>query len=737
MATKKKAKPSTTVSADAQRILDACHHDPFSYLGQHQSGKSFKQRVFFPKATSVSIKVDNQWIAMKPVGNTGLFAHETKQALGTPYRLKVEESHDVYETYDAYSFASSVSEEDLYLFGQGQLKQAYRTFGAHLMCQESVDGARFVVWAPNAERVSVIGSFNQWDGRVHSMRSLGGSGVWEIFIPQLTQADIYKFEIRNRHTGQLYVKTDPYGFEFEPSPGNASKLSQTSHVWHDQSWIDNRADKAWMHAPFNCYEVHLGSWQRNQQDHYLSYRELAETLVPHVVEMGYTHVELLPVTEHPLNESWGYQTTGYFAATSRFGSPDDLRYLIDAFHQANIGVILDWVPGHFPKDDWALARFDGTALYEHEDPRLGEHQDWGTYIFNYGRNEVRSFLISSAYYWLDSFHIDGLRVDAVASMLYLDYSRKEGEWLPNQYGGRENLEAIEFLKQLNMNVGEHFPGVLTIAEESTAWPAVSRPVYTGGLGFSMKWNMGWMNDTLSYIEEDPVHRKYHHDKLTFGQLYAYSENFVLPFSHDEVVHGKQSLVDKMPGDVWQKFANLRLLLTYQMTTPGKKLNFMGNEFGQGKEWNVNASLDWHLLDVEYPGASWHAGIQLANKDLNRLYLTLHALHDQDFDQQGFDWIDCHDSEQSVISYIRRARDGRFVIVVLNFTPVTRENYRLGVPAAGHYIENFNSDASCYGGSNQGNGAGISAEPVPWMNQAHSIEITLPPLAGIVLSLQEG
>ena len=445
--------------------------------------------------------------------------------------------------------------------------------------------------------------------------------------------------------------------------------------------------------------------------------------------MGYTHVELLPITEHPLNESWGYQTTGYFAATNRFGTPDDLRYFIDTCHQADIGVILDWVPGHFPKDDWALARFDGTALYEHEDPRLGEHQDWGTYIFNYGRNEVRNFLVSSAYYWLREFHIDGLRVDAVASMLYLDYSRKEGEWIPNKYGGRENLEVIDFIKHLNTLVHQDFPGALTIAEESTAWPAVSRPIYLGGLGFSMKWNMGWMNDTLSYMQNDPVHRRYHHDKLTFGQLYAYSENFVLPFSHDEVVHGKKSLLDKMPGDAWQKFANLRLLLTLQMTHPGKKLNFMGNEFAQGREWNVNQSLDWHLLENE-----WHQGVHRAMQELNKLYKSSPALYDLDFDHSGFQWIDCHDSEQSIVSYIRRARDGKFLVIVLNFTPVLRTGYRVGVPQSGFYHEIFNSDAACYGGSNQGNGQGLYSGNVAWMSQPDSVLLNIPPLAGVILSI---
>lgn len=733
-----KNKPSNTIehrdSLELQKIIDAMHHDPFSYLGVHTRNDQSILRVFNPHAEQVFLKINKEWVALARVQRHGLFEHTSDTPISTPCLLKIETKKTSFEAYDPYTFQSSLTADELYLFGEGKLKQAYKTLGAQTRSQQGVMGVRFAVWAPNAERVSVVGSFNQWDGRIHSMRAHGSSGVWEIFIPHLTTHDIYKFEIRNRHTGHIFVKTDPYAFEFEQKPGTAAKISQSQHQWSDSAWLKQREHNPWLHAPFNCYEVHLGSWQRNANGHFLTYRELANTLVPHVVEMGYTHVELLPITEHPLNESWGYQTTGYFGVTNRFGSPDDLRFLIDTFHQANIGVILDWVPGHFPKDDWALARFDGTALYEHEDPRLGEHQDWGTYIFNYGRNEVRNFLMSNAYFWLKEFHIDGLRVDAVASMLYLDYSRKAGEWLPNKYGGRENLDVIDFLKQLNMMVGEDFPGVLTIAEESTAWPAVSRPVYAGGLGFSMKWNMGWMNDTLAYMEEDPVHRKYHHDKLTFGQLYAYSENFVLPFSHDEVVHGKRSLLDKMPGDGWQKFANLRLLMTLQATTPGKKLNFMGNEFGQGREWNVNTSLDWHLLSDDYDGHAYHRGIQQLCKDLNYLYRNQKALHTLDFESKGFSWIDCHDADQSIISYIRRGTDDSFAIIVLNFTPVPRHAYRIGVPADGKYREIFNSDAALYGGSNLGNGSHLQAEYVPWMNQQRSIELTLPPLAGIILTL---
>jgi 1,4-alpha-glucan branching enzyme len=725
------------ISHDAlqlQRILDAKHHDPFSFLGAHQHENAFILRVFHPHANHVWLNVANKWIELQKTHLSGLFELNRSAQFTTPCLLKYEVDGQTYESFDPYTFGTSITEHELYLFGEGKLNQAYKTLGAQQITLESISGVRFAVWAPNAERVSVVGSFNQWDGRVHSMRSLGSSGIWEIFIPQLTTHDLYKFEIRNRHTGHIFVKTDPYGFEFEARPGTAAKISHSTYTWSDQAWLSTRQGHRWLQAPFNCYEVHLGSWQRNDNGHYLTYRQLADKLIPHVVNMGYTHVELLPITEHPLNESWGYQTTGYFAATNRFGSPDDLRYLIDKFHQANIGVILDWVPGHFPKDDWALARFDGTALYEHEDPRLGEHQDWGTYIFNYGRNEVRNFLLSNAYFWLKEFHIDGLRVDAVASMLYLDYSRKEGEWLPNKYGGRENLDVIDFLKQMNMMVGENFPGVLTIAEESTAWPAVSRPVYAGGLGFSMKWNMGWMNDTLSYMEENPIHRKYHHDQLTFGQLYAYSENFVLPFSHDEVVHGKRSLLDKMPGDAWQKFANLRLLTTLQMTSPGKKLNFMGNEFGQGSEWNVNSSLDWFLLEDTYEGNVYHRGIQKLHQDLNHLYRTQKALYELDFESTGFSWIDCHDADQSIISYIRRGLDHSFVIIALNFTPVPRYGYRIGVPQAGMYHEIFNSDAACYGGSNLGNGVAIASEDTAWMNQPYSVALTLPPLGGIILAI---
>ncbi len=619
----------------------------------------------------------------------------------------------------------TASEHDLYLFGQGTNYQAYRLLGG----LHDDEGITFRVWAPNADQVAVVGDFNGWDGRANRMHALGDSGVWEVHVAGLAAGSLYKFEIRNRDSGHLLIKADPYARAAERRPSTASVVAPPSaHDWSDGAWMAQRARRDWLHAPMIVYEVHAGSWARHADGGFYGYRELAERLIPYVVDMGYTHIEFMPLMEHPLDESWGYQCTGYFAPTSRHGGADDLKHLIDRCHAAGIGVILDWVPGHFPQDAWALASFDGTALYEHADPRLGYHPDWGTYVFNFGRNEVRSFLLSSAHWWLSEFHADGLRVDAVASMLYLDYSRKPGEWLPNRYGGRENLEAIGFLREMNAMVHRDFAGALTIAEESTAWPMVSRPVYVGGLGFSMKWNMGWMNDTLSYMRHDPVHRRFHHDLLTFGQLYAYSENFMLPFSHDEVVHGKASLVGKMPGDEWQRFAGLRLLLTYQATAPGKKLSFMGNEIGQTSEWRSDEELPWHLL--QWPP---HAGVKMLVRDLNRLCVAVPALHDQDFDAAGFSWIDCHDADQSVVGWIRYARDGSFVAVLLNFTPVPRPGYRIGLPRPGRYRELFNSDSHYYGGSDLGNGDGLVAVGDAWMGYAASLTLTLPPLAGVVLT----
>jgi 1,4-alpha-glucan branching enzyme len=702
-------------------------------LGLHQTSADWCIRIFDPYLQSVALIHAHGETAFKCVDKRGVFEWRGVEPPAHPYRIARVYAHGRFEGHDAYAFPLQLTQHDLYLFNEGRLTQAYQMLGSQPCSVDTVSGVRFAVWAPNADRVSLVGDFNQWDGRLHPMRSHGDSGVWELFLPDIMPGVHYKFEIHNRHTGQLILKSDPYAQFAELRPGTASRVATpVQHTWQDSDWLAARATRDWLHAPMNVYEMHIGSWRRHPDGRVYSYRELAEHLLPYVVDMGYTHIELMPINEHPLDESWGYQATGYFAPTSRFGTPDELRYFIDACHQAGIGVLLDWVPAHFPQDGFALARFDGTALYEHEDPRLGLHLDWGTHIFNYGRNEVKSFLLSSAYYWLAEFHFDGLRVDAVASMLYLDYSRKAGEWLPNQYGGRENIDAITFLRELNIMVHDAFPGALTLAEESTSWPMVSRPAYLGGLGFSMKWNMGWMNDTLSYFQHDPVHRKFHHDMLTFGQLYAYTENFMLPFSHDEVVHGKGSLISKMPGDAWQKFANLRLLMAYQMTTPGKKLNFMGNEFAQGREWNVGAELDWRLLTID-----WHSGIKNMMHDINHLYRNHPALHDQDFSEQGFAWIDCHDSEQSILSYRRIARDGSQLLILLNFTPVSRTAYRIGVPQSGAYSEIFNSDSAYYGGSNSGNGAGLITDDTAWMGYPASLTLTVPPLAGIILARSNG
>jgi 1,4-alpha-glucan branching enzyme len=622
-----------------------------------------------------------------------------------------------------------LTDYDLHLLGEGRHWKSYEKLGAQLHVADGVAGVNFSVWAPNAEAVSIVGDFNGWDGQRHAMQKRIPSGIWELFVPGIGAGTLYKYRVKA--DGSVSDRADPYGFGAEVPPRTASKVVDlASYSWRDEEWMAQRAARNSLSAPMSIYEVHLGSWRRpgNTPHRWLTYAEIERELVPYCQEMGFTHVEFLPPSEHPLSASWGYQTIGLFAATSRFGSPEDLMALIDALHRAGIGVIIDWVPAHFPRDAHGLRRFDGTALYEHEDPRKGEHPDWGTLIFNYGRNEVANYLVSSALFWLDRYHVDGLRVDAVASMLYLDYSRKDGEWVPNCHGGRENLEAIEFVKTFNIQVHEHHPGVLTIAEESTAWAGVSRPTYVGGLGFSLKWNMGWMNDTLRYMRHDPVHRKYHHDELTFSLIYAFHENFVLPFSHDEVVHGKGSLLDQMPGDIWQKFANLRLLYAYMWCHPGKKLLFMGGEFGQWQEWNFDESLHWHLLAGES-----HRGLSRAVADLNNLVQREPALHELDFDGRGFEWIDCHNWQDSVLAFVRRGSNSRdSLVVVCNFTPVLRQGYRLGVPAAGSYEEIFNSDSAWYGGSNTGNGGGLQSSPVPHHGREHSLSLTLPPLAVVVL-----
>ncbi|NOY67154.1 MAG: 1,4-alpha-glucan branching protein GlgB [Gammaproteobacteria bacterium] len=699
--------------------------DPFSVLGYFEQEGSSLARVFMPCASEVYLEDAAQ--AMTRVQGTDFFEwHGEPNLLSEHFKISWQGQHGSQSVVYPYTFKPQLSDFDLHLFGEGKHWHIYNHLGSHLRDIEGNTGVFFAVWAPNAEGVSVVGDFNQWDGRIYPMRSRGVSGVWELFIPGLTAGCIYKYEIRHHDSGSLQLKSDPYARHFEMRPKTASQVVKpTDYQWQDHEWLAQRANSDWLHAPMSVYEVHLGSWRRNNDDSFMGYRELAHRLVDYVVPLGFTHLELLPVTEYPYDASWGYQAIGYFAPTSRFGSPDDFRYFVDYCHQHGLGLILDWVPAHFPKDAHGLAQFDGSALYEHEDPRRGEHRDWGTLIYNYGRNEVKNFLLASALFWLEEFHLDGLRVDAVASMLYLDYSREDGDWLPNIHGGNENLEAIDFLKELNTVTHAEYPGSLVIAEESTSWPQVTRPTWVGGLGFSMKWNMGWMHDSLQYFEYDPVHRHYHHDQLTFGLLYAFTENFMLPFSHDEMVHGKRSMINKMPGDDWQRFANLRLLYSYMFTYPGKKLLFMGSEFAQSNEWQHDQALDWHDLDNEN-----NKGIYKMIGDLNRLYKSCPALFYYDFDQQGFEWVDCHDAAQSVLSYVRRA-DNEELVVVLNFTPVPRKNYRIGVSTAGCYQEIFNSDSTYYGGSDVGNDGRLASEPKPWMNHDNSINIVLPPLAVLV------
>ncbi len=624
-----------------------------------------------------------------------------------------------------------VSDYEAYLFGEGHWLRAWEKLGARPAEMDGAPGYTFVVWAPNARRASVVGTFNQWDGRQHPMRSLGPSGLWELFVPDMPEGELYKFELQPA-SGYPVVKADPYALLAETPPNTASVTHHLgTHEWRDGEWMRARRQRGTaLDVPMSIYEVHAGSWRRKPEEggRGLTWRELADELIPYVVRLGFTHIELLPVMEHPFEGSWGYQVTGYFAPTSRYGTPDDFRHFVDQCHLNGIGVILDWVPGHFPKDAHGLARFDGTALYEHQDPRQGEHREWGTLIFNYGRHEVRNFLLSNALFWLESFHVDGLRVDAVASMLYLDYSREAGDWVPNKHGGRENLDAIDFLREMNALTHRHQPGTATIAEESTAFPAVSRPTWVGGLGFTYKWNMGWMHDILTYVEKDPIFRRWEHRHLTFSMLYAFNENFILPFSHDEVVHMKGSMIGKIPGDDWQKAATLRALYTFMYAHPGKKLIFMGSEFGQWHEWSHASSLDWHLLD-----APLHSGLLRFMEDLNRLYRTQPSLHEVDFSAEGFDWIDCNDNEGSVVSLIRRAADPEdWLVAVLNWTPVVRSDYRLGVPEAGFYEELLNSDASYYAGSNVGNEGGRATEPVPSHGHGQSLSLTLPPLGGLIL-----
>jgi 1,4-alpha-glucan branching enzyme len=732
-------KSAATARLDPQiaAIIAARHGDPFAFLGMHETEGGLVVRAMLPGAQSVAI-VDaasgEAVAAAERVHSDGFFvahiAGRTEQFL---YRLQVDWDGATQEFDDAYRFRSVLGDLDVYLLAEGTHLDSHRKLGAHVTTLEGVEGVAFAVWAPNAQRVSVVGGFNAWDGRRLPMRSRMAGGIWEIFVPGIGPGEVYKYEIVGPDGVVLPLKADPYASQTEVPPRTASVVSAAqSFPWQDGEWLAARGRANDRGSPIAIYEVHLGSWRRNlgEEGRYLNYRELSEQLVPYVADLGFTHIEIMPVTEYPFDGSWGYQPVSLFAPTSRYGSPDDFRCFVDACHRAGIGVWLDWVPGHFPSDSHGLARFDGTALYEHADPRQGLHRDWGTLIYNYGRREVANFLLSSALCWVRDFHIDGLRVDAVASMLYLDYSRDEGDWIPNMYGGRENLEAIAFLRRMNEVVFGEGVGATTVAEESTAWPMVSRPVYVGGLGFGFKWNMGWMHDTLGYMSRNPIHRKYHHNDLTFGLLYAFHENFILPLSHDEIVYGKRSLIGKMPGDQWQRFANLRAYFAFMWTHPGKKLLFMGGEFAQEREWNHDIGLDWQLL-----GEPLHAGVHRLVRDLNHLYRATPALYQRDGEGDGFAWIDANNGAESVLSYLRRGSDdpSAIAVTVANFTPVPRHGYRIGVPYPGRYRERINTDATDYGGSGVGNSGAVEADPEPMHGQPYSLRLHLPPLAALIFT----
>jgi 1,4-alpha-glucan branching enzyme len=721
------------VDPEVERLVRLEHANPHGVLGIHPDGDvRYTVRAWRPDATAVAAVVDGEEVPLEQVHPAGVFVGTITASELPDYRLRVSYGDVAFDLDDPYRFWPTIGDLDLYLFGEGRHHQLWRMLGAHHREHQGVRGTSFAVWAPSARAVRVVGDFNSWDGRLHPMRSMGSSGVWEVFVPGVEPGAKYKFELLTQD-GSLRMKADPMAFGTEVPPGTNSVVAADAHAWGDDEWIRQRGSTDQLNRPMSVYEVHLGSWRRVPEDgdRPLTYRELATQLVDHVADLGFTHVELLPVSEHPYAPSWGYQVSSYYAPTSRFGTPDDFRALVDAFHQRGIGVLVDWVPAHFPKDDWALARFDGTALYEHADPRQGEHPDWGTLVFNFGRTEVRNFLLANALWWIEEMHVDGLRVDAVASMLYLDYSRKDGEWVPNVHGGRENLEAVSFLQDVNTVVhGEH-PGVLTIAEESTAWPGVSRPVHLGGLGFTHKWNMGWMHDTLEYFSKDPVHRRYHHHQLTFGLIYAFSENFVLPLSHDEVVHGKGSLLQKMPGDRWQQLANLRALYGWMYAHPGKQLLFMGSEVAQDREWSEARSVDWHLDEAE-----WHHGIGVLLRELGRVNAAEPALWSGDFSGEGFRWIDANDADQSCISFLRLPVGdvgGRPVACLANLTPVPRYGYRVGLPEGGEWEVLVNTDATVFAGSGTDVGPVLTTEAKEWHGLPHSTVLTLPPLGVVYLA----
>jgi 1,4-alpha-glucan branching enzyme len=711
-------------------IISADQRDPFSILGCHEVDGGVVIRAFLPEANQVGvIQTPTKIIPMEKIHNDGffqVFIPKAKHFIPV-LRLTNHEGHH-WDIHDPWSFPPLLGEQDLYFHTEGSHTRAYEKLGTHIIKVNGIMGTSFAVWAPTARRVSIIGNFNQWDGRRHLMEVRGDSGLWELFVPGIGQGEVYKYEIRTAE-GFTIDKADPYSFASEVRPKTASVIWNVDNFeWTDKKWMEKRRVRKPLESPMSVYEVHLGSWARNEDNTHRNYKEIAVKLATYVSEMGYTHVELLPIAEHPFGGSWGYQITNFFAPTNRFGTPDDFAWFVDHLHSKGISVILDWVPAHFPKDPHALARYDGTCLYEHEDPRQGEHKDWGTLIFNYGREQVVTFLISNALYWLDRYHIDGLRVDAVASMLYLDYSKSDGEWVANKYGGKENLEAIAFIKKLNELVHTEFPGVVTIAEESTSWPGVSRPVYTGGLGFTFKWNMGWMHDSLKYMQEDPIYRRWHHDKLTFALLYAFNENFVLVLSHDEVVHLKGSMITKMTGDDWQKFANLRALYSYMYATPGKKLLFMGADIAQWSEWNHQKSLDWELVNYDP-----NHGINELVKKLNFLYSSEPALYEMCHESKGFQWIDFRDSDNSVISFLRKARNSDdYIVVICNFTPQILHNYRIGVPREGFHEEILNSDSYIFWGANVGNEGGVHAEQIAWHEHMWSISVDIPPLGVLYL-----